>query len=58
MSLQEKTNESTTQKGSYNCQQMDPIRFSRVHSRIMTTTRSPRKKTIVESTGRNISKLQ
>jgi len=41
------------QKGSYNCQQINLIRFSRVHSRIMMTTRSPRKKRIVESAGRN-----
>jgi len=34
---------------------MDHIRFSRVYSRIMTTTRSPWKKRIVESTGRNKS---
>jgi len=32
---------------------MDHIRLSRVYSRIMTTTRSPWKKRIVESTGRN-----
>jgi len=40
MNFQEKTNESITQKGSYNFQQTTPIRFSRVHSRIMTMTRS------------------
>jgi len=40
MSPREKTNESITQKGLENCKQMDPIRFSRVCLKIMTTTRS------------------
>jgi len=53
MSFQKRTNESTTQKESYNCQQMDPIRFSHVYSRIITTTRSLRKKRIVKSAERN-----
>jgi len=48
VSFQKRINESTTQKGSYNCQQMDPIRFPRIHSRIMTMTRSLWKKGIVE----------
>jgi len=53
MSSREKTNEFITQKGSWNCKQMDPIQFSHVYLRIMMTTRSLWKKRIVKSTGRN-----